>query len=200
MNTFLSWWYSLFPPKTASFLRRTGTVNFSEHTYRKLWCTNDDGLADVSSGWGLCFPWALCVAYRHRGRVESAVTAREWTQVRKDSRASRNGTNWADVLKYFLERQATVEMVSVDLDGANALHYAANKMNSGWMGFLTLEVTISGRQQGHMEAIVGIENDKVITNSWGQKAECGISPYLIHPYQTQFNVDPATIRLLLVRI
>lgn len=194
-----------FPPKKSDFMVSAKGAKPATHPYKELYATNDESFSETRIGF--CFPWSLLIQDRKTGYKKGPVTREEFDEKRKVTRVDMKtgATTWTNVYRYFMERNYKIELLSVDDDTTDAVNYAAVKANEGSLVFLTLEVMwgadpatgYKGVQYGHIEAVLGLENGNVITNSWGEKAVCPVAPYLKHPKFAYYSVVEATIHLMI---
>lgn len=191
--------WNWFPPTKNTYRKSIGDQPAATFPYKKIYADNDEELYGTSIGF--CFPWSQAVQARKNGNKTGPVTAQEWEQLKTDTRVDkRNGaTSWTNVFRYFDERKRKIELISVDDFREDACRYAALAMKAGAEVYLTLEITLNNIKYGHVECVLAIEDDKIVTNSWGNKAVCTVYPFLQHPYQTTYNAEAAEILLLVIK-
>lgn len=190
--------FTFFPPKKEDFVKRVPYTPEYLFPFTGVFANNEEQFTETKIGY--CFPWALAISNRRQGLVSGSVTASEWVQLKSDSRVLSSGaTGWSSILRYFIEREKKIEILSVDLDGVHASYYAAQQMKKGAQVFLTLAINKDKIDYGHIECVLAISKDSIITNSWGERADCLVYPYLKHPLQTTFNEPEAEIHLIIVK-
>lgn len=155
-------------PNPTDYFKMVPYMLPEEHSYEELFASNVEQLPDTEKGF--CFPWALAISNRKAGRTKRKwVNLDEWLRLRKISRTTLDGsTTWTNVLRYFLERGHDIEIIDINLDQINSIHYIANALNSGHEAFLIVEMIDTEFYYGHIECVVGVQDLCVLTNSWGK--------------------------------